>query len=187
MMELSTRTPSASRPVENDTKTLKWAPSVRDSTKSGRHISLSSPPYSRRHKKATEYHVFVDSSHKASTNMSHFLPRWLVSCGKRTINPNTEEYHVESWTSFHKTYSSESYRAAHSMTFSEIRRQQRRKAKPSLTERILRRFGGQRDKCVNCGAPHCDGGCSIYSTVSSKASSKKNKQSSSLFRRYMQK
>lgn len=191
MREFSSRpakTDSSGRP-ENDQKTLQWAPNVRDSTNFSHHkshqalnTSVSSPP-SRHRQKAIGYSLFVDPTD--NKRMSPSLPRWLVSCGKKTIDPDADDYHVESWSSFHNKYSSHSYRAAHNMTFSEIRKQQRRKVTPSLTERIVQRLGGQANQCVHCGAAQCDGTCSIYSTPSSKKHSgtPKKRQSLSPFRR----
>jgi len=177
-----------SRHIESDRKTLRWARSVRDSAAASHRIphrslntSISSTPSPRRRQKAAD-HLFVDSP---TEKMSPSFPRWLVSCGRRTIDPNADEYQVESWSSFHKKYSSHSFRTAHSMTFSEIRKQQRRKVTPSLTERILKRLSGHSSKCVNCGAAQCDGSCSMYTTHRSKKHSNapKNKKSLSPFGR----
>ena len=154
--------------LDNGRQTL----AVHDSTNTSRreshktlNTSLSSSLPLRQ--TASGYHLFADSSDKMSpTGIS--LPRWLVSCGKRTIDPNAEEYHVESWSNFHKKYSTHSHRATHNMKFSEIRKQQRREVTPSLTARILQRLGRRSYGCVNCRSKQCEGTCSVYSAAAKK-------------------
>lgn len=184
---------AASRDEERELKTLRWDPNVSNSTPVAifrqqttpykrMNTSVGSPSPPGRRRQAGD-HLFIDSSpDKTTTPLT--LPHWLVSCGKRTIDPNAEEYHVESWSSFHKKYSSSSYRAANSMTFSEIRKQQKRKVKPSWKQRILQRLSGQ-SQCASCGSIQCDGSCSIYSNPSkaSRRAHPKKKQPLSPFRR----
>lgn len=165
----------------NPQKSLRWSPNVRDSTNATLHhrerrkvlktsvLSSSSPTPRSRNKQPAGYHLFVESPDKKRKSA---LPRWLVSC-----KLNTEDYHVESWVDFHKKHGSHSYRNGRSMTFAEIRKQQRQKVTPSLTQRIVQRLVGQPSKCPSCGSTQCDSSCSIYSTPSSTDASKKKRMS----------
>lgn len=166
-------------------KTLRWDPSVHDSTNRSIHreantkfsTTTSPPPIRRIHRSDSM------QSRRSPSKSSPSLASKLFELGKRTVV--TEEYHVESWNDFHKKYSSQSYRTTHCMSMSEIRRAQRRQAKPSFTQRLLQRLSRQSNKCTNCGSSQCDATCSLYSTTSStrSGSHKKKKKSLSPFRR----
>jgi hypothetical protein len=171
---------------ENDQKTIR-APVSKSTSHSKRNKILTasvSPPPLRRRQKAVGDHLFIDS--QSDTHMTPSFPRWLVSRSKNAVDRGSgDEYQVESWTNFHKKYSSKAYRTSNNMSFSEIRKQQRREAKPSLGERVLRRLGGQSDQCLHCKSFRCDGACSIYSSLSSQTMSSfaKKQQSLSPFNR----
>ena len=167
--------------MTNDAKTIQASVSKQTSHHRRNKIltaSVSPPPLQRRQKAAGD-HLFIDP--QSDTHMTPSLPRWLASRSKKTVDRGAgDEYQVESWTNFHKKYSSKAYRASNNMTFSEIRKQQRREAKPSFGERVLRRLGGQSNQCMHCRSVQCDGTCSIYSSPSNQTMSSFAKKQQSL-------
>jgi hypothetical protein len=161
--------------TENDSETLQATPTTSHCRDHKILTSSVSPPFRRRQKPAGD-HLFIDP--QSDMKMTQSLPGWLVSRGKKVVDP--DEYQIESWTNFHKKYSSQAYRTSHNMKFSEIRKQQRRESKPSFGERVLRRLGRQSNQCINCGSAQCDGTCSIFSSPSSQTTNSFAKKQKSL-------
>ena len=94
--------------------------------------------------------------HRVVTTTSDVMspfPCWLLI---RPPKPSPDDYVIESWTSFHKKYSTKAYRTAN-MTFKEIEKQQHRELQPSMFARCMCCFQPRLDQCDDCGAARC--GC----------------------------
>lgn len=86
-----------------------------------------------------------------SSDMLSPFSRWMLV---RVPNTSLDDYSKESWTSFHKKYSTKAHRTAN-MTFKEIERQQRRELEPSIFVRCVCCFHPRSDRC-DCGDARCD-------------------------------
>ena len=140
---------------ESEGKTLTWAPSVRDNARTSRHEARS------------WHHDTVVPDCPESNTINHptdvMSIRWLSSRSPRSPF-RSDAIQVESWSSFHKKYSSKEFRTAN-MSLLEIEKQQRRERRPSLCGRITSCFRRRSDQC-GCGMPsRCDGVCNRDSPI----------------------
>lgn len=138
---------------ETKQKTLTWPSSVHGImlTNCRETRRMSSLPH---HKLPPRHHTATILSHFFLTDTSDMMspfPRWLLI---RAPKPSPEDYSTESWTSFHKKYSTKAYRTAN-MTFKEIEKQKRRELQPSIFARCMSCFHPRSDHCDDCGAARC--------------------------------
>jgi hypothetical protein len=134
---------------ENQRKSFTWSSSALFTNR--RETQRTSP--SPHHELPSRHQSTIFLPHRLSTATSdtEYPSRWKLG---RVRKPSPEDYHTESWISFHKKYSTKAHRTAN-MTFKEIEEQQRRELEPSIFVRCMCCFHPRSDQC-DCGAARCD-------------------------------